>query len=129
MGEAALRSFCMLAEPGEAVREWASVQKHREMVAVRRREAPQASICAVAPSKAATEGRFFCKECGAVFSLEKTLKKHLQLHKDEQQGIARTLLSAAPATESSWRQSTYEESAVYNAELEWDDELQHDQFD
>ena len=65
------------------------------------------------------------KECGAVFSLERTLKKHLQLHKEEKLGMLRALPGAAAAAatvseEASWRSSTHEETAAFEAaDEEW----------
>lgn len=116
--EAALRSLGMLAEMGEAVREWVSICEQRREDTLRRFSNPQTSVC-YAPSKAATNGHFACRECGAVFSLQKTLKKHMQLHEDERAGVIRGHTGASTAatetSETSWRSSTYEQAAVWAA--------------
>lgn len=125
--EASLRCLGMLAEQGDAVRDWIATRLLLEQEALRKQVAPQPSLCA-APRVAPSDTKFLCKECGASFSLAKTLKRHMQQHQEERRGAAQAqpvnaVSAGYMATEdTSWRRSTYEEEAVYAAEEEaWDD--------
>merc|ERR1719373_395051 len=74
-----LRNFGMLAEPGEAVVQWMKECRYAEEQAARKRADPMPSLC-TAPRIKINSSRFACEECGAMFSLKKTLNMHLRQH-------------------------------------------------
>lgn len=116
--DTALHRLGMLSEIGDSAKEWIKMQaKLAEDAAQKRQFAPTVDLWAsTAPSsKRIVEREFVCEDCGAVFGLAKTLKKHRQQHQSV------TPAAWPPVNDtSSWRAGTEEQNAAYEAEQLWE---------
>eukprot|EP00930_Biecheleria_cincta_P084091 TRINITY_DN73581_c0_g1_i1.p1 TRINITY_DN73581_c0_g1~~TRINITY_DN73581_c0_g1_i1.p1 ORF type:complete len:607 (-),score=116.70 TRINITY_DN73581_c0_g1_i1:299-2119(-) len=100
--EVALQDLGMSAIVG------AAVESYRAELAAEaaKRAAPKASFCAPRPYAASQEGvPLLCKECGAAFTMKRTLDMHMRQHRRERQ--AATLSTEAHTDMTSWRGTSF----------------------